>query len=160
GGDDSGSGDTDASTGGDDASTGGGGDAVPTNAAELLPFLEADEYRDFPAESAVHAQTNGSPHGMVRVFINQALDDSLSAGNEAHPVGAASVKELYDGDGATLIGWAVMVKTAEDSAGGQGWYWYEILNGQVIADDLGDTTCIGCHNAGGSDLFRTNYPLQ
>ena len=37
------------------------------------------------------------------------------------------VVEMYDEDG-RLLGWAVMVKTGEDSAQGGGWYWYEITS--------------------------------
>ncbi|WP_146662519.1 hypothetical protein [Enhygromyxa salina] len=150
-------------TTGDTTDTTGDGDgdgdaAVPSNAAELLPFLEAESYAGFAAESAVHAATGASPHGDVRVFINATLDGSLADGNAAHPVGSAAIKELYMND--ARVGWAVMVKTQADSDGGNGWYWYEIMNDSVIADGNGDMTCTGCHAGTGNDFFSTVYPLQ
>lgn len=156
-GDETGDGDGDGDDGGDGD---GDGDEVPANAAELLPWLEAGEYLDFPAESQIHGQTGASPHGDVRVFINETLDASLAADNESHPEGSAAIKEIYGSDGSTLAGWAVSVKTQADSAGGEGWYWYEILNGSVLADGNADPTCNGCHMNTGVDFFSSIYPLQ
>ena len=153
--------DTDSGDGDGDPGDGDGDPAgdVPTNSAELLPWLEAESYVGFSAESAAHAATGSSPHGTVRVFINSSLDASLSAGDPAHPVGAAAVKELFDGEN-NRIGWAVSVKIQADSDGGNGWYWYEIVNDNVVADANGDGTCIGCHASTGVDFFTTVYPLQ
>jgi len=128
---------------------------VPTNSAELLPWLEANSYSSWTAESDVHASTG--PHGEVRTYINANLETSLMGGGD-HSEGAASVKELYSGG--TLIGWAVMVKIQADSDGGNGWYWYEKLNDDVIADGNGDGTCTGCHSSGSADFFKTVYPLE
>ncbi len=140
-------------------STGCGAPAeIPTNGDELLTWLEDGMYLDWPAESGVHDATNGSPHGRVRVFINGLLDDSLANAQPAHPMGAAAVKELYDG-GDNFIGWAVEVKTDADSMGGDGWYWYEIINDSVIVDGNGQGLCTGCHS-NGVDFFTTTYPLQ
>ena len=47
----------------------------------------------------------------------------IAASNAEHPLHAAVVKELY-GSGATVVGWAVAVKTKAASDGGNGWYWY------------------------------------
>ena len=156
-------------SGGDDGSAGPDsallpvGD-VPNDPSRLFTFLSAGDYTGFAAESAVHSPTLGSPHSSVRVFVNSLLDESLKAGNSSHPVGSASVKELYASDGTTLRGWAVMVKTQEDSDNGRGWYWYEIFsttdgsNPAVSANGSG--SCTGCHASGGSDFFRSNYPLE
>lgn len=145
---------------GDGGVTSPSGSDVPSNAAALLAFLQAESYAQFAAESAVHAATNGSPHNDVRVFINDTLSQSLAGGQTSHPVGSAAIKELYDTDQTTRIGWAVSVKTQADSAGGQGWYWYEIINGSVVADAKGLALCTGCHQSTGQDFFSSNYPLQ
>lgn len=129
----------------------------PTDSAELLPWLEAGEYLGWAAESAVHQSTG--PHGMVRTFFNQTLVDSYEDGLAAHPQGSATVKELYTAGGQPN-GWAVMVKVQPDSAGGDGWYWYELLGETVFADGTGVGLCTGCHSGGGVDYVLTPWPLQ
>lgn len=146
----------DANTTGFDSST----FEVPPEGTALLSFLQGNSYAQFPAESAVRAPTVPSPHGRVRVFLNTTLDQSLNANNAAHPVGSAAVKELYDATGTTRTGWAVSVKTQADSNGGQGWYWYEIINNRVIADGNGLPGCANCHQSSGQDFVSTLYPLQ
>ncbi|MCB9751316.1 MAG: hypothetical protein H6713_15170 [Myxococcales bacterium] len=138
--------------------TGCGAVSVPTNGDELLPWLEGGNYLDWSAESGIHDATLNSPHGRVRVFINDALDGSLANADPAHPQGAAAVKELYDG-GDNMIGWAVTVKTDADSMLGEGWYWFETISGNEVADGNGVALCTSCH-AGGNDYFTTVYPLQ
>jgi hypothetical protein len=132
---------------------------VPPAAADLFPYLQSGEYRQFAHESGVHP-SNG-PHGNVRTYVNPILEESLKAGNEVHPVNAAAVKELYTAGG-TLIGWAVSVKTAEESDEGRGWYWYEVFSttqNRPIANGKGVALCTGCH-AGGRDFVTVPYPLQ
>ncbi len=77
-------------------------------------------------------------------------------------MGAGIVKEMYDAD-RNLQGWAVMVKTAADSAGGKGWFWYEVTSttdgSNPVAVGNGVPLCFGCHTAG-SDYVLTEYPLQ
>jgi hypothetical protein len=144
---------TDASTTGDEPAL------PPTDSAEQLEqWLAAGAYDSWPAESQIHA--SAGPHGgNVRTFVNAALAQSLADGDAMHPQGAASVKELY-GDGTDeIVGYAVMVKLAPESANGDGWYWYERLDTTVYADGTGVKLCTGCHG-GGSDYVLTPYPLQ
>jgi hypothetical protein len=88
------------------------------------------------------------------------MDASLKAGSDTHPQGSSIVKEFYDDTGA-LSGWAVSVKTQDDSQEGQGWYWYEILNTTDGSDpfvaDQGVALCWGCHTTG-RDFVLSNYP--
>jgi hypothetical protein len=69
---------------------------------------------------------------------------------------------MFDGDG-DLQGWAVMVKTSEDSANGKGWFWYEVTSTTSGADPVaignGVQLCQGCHFIG-KDFVLTTYPLQ
>ncbi|MCX4244561.1 hypothetical protein [Paraliomyxa miuraensis] len=150
---------------GDDGSTSeataadesGGGVDVPTGQAALSPWLMAENYAGWAAESAVHAATGTSPHGMVRTFFDDVLVASFEAGNTEHTVGSASVKELYDAGG-TRVGWAVMVKTAAGTDASN-WYWYLESNGSASTDANGAGLCEGCH-APGVDRVLTPYPLQ
>jgi hypothetical protein len=140
---------------------GGTSAAVPTSGDDLFPYLQSGKYLGLPSESAIHTSTG--PHGgKVRTFVNPSLLASLEAGNAEHPVDAAAVKELW-GAGASLGGWAVMVKTEADSAGGDGWYWYEVYSAtdpsSPVADGNGIGLCANCH-AGGKDFFLSPFPLQ
>jgi hypothetical protein len=129
----------------------------PAHSAELRPWLEAGEYLDWQVESGVHPSTG--PHfGGVRTFVNDVLYDSLATGASSHPEGSAAIKELY-GSGDTVRGWSVEIKLQADSAGGDGWYWYEGYQDSVYADGTGDGGCTGCHG-GGSDYVLTPFPLQ
>jgi hypothetical protein len=161
GGDGDGDGDgdptTDTGDGDGDPTTDTGEDELPpTEAAQLEAWLEAGGYLGWTAESAVHESTG--PHfGGVRTFMNAALLGSLESGT-GHPAGAATVKELY-GDGDTVRGWSVMVKLQADSAGGDGWYWYERYDASVYANGTGEGLCTGCH-VDGNDYVLSPYPLQ
>lgn len=140
------------------------GDRVPTESGALFNYLKNGDYKEFQAESMVHAPMNGSPHNMVRTYLNDTLIDSFAEGKSEHPVGSATIKELYQSDGATLNGWAVSVKTgASDS--GDGWYWYEVLSttdgSSPIVSSNGASLCTGCHasDVSGADYVRIEYPL-
>ncbi len=134
---------------------------IPSSSGAMFTYLACNGYQGFAAkESSVHA--SNTAHGSrVRVFINTALDQSLSASAAVHPMGAASVKELYESDGTTLRGWAAMVKV-EDGNDGSNWYWYEnaSTDSNSPIEGKGNRTCTGCHFEGGRDYFRTTYPLQ
>lgn len=145
------------STTGDESSGGTVDQLPPTHGDELLPWLESGEYLGWTGESAMHP--SAGPHfAGVWTYVNDALLGSLEAGEPPHPMGAAAVKELYDGAGVRQ-GWAVMVKVQADSAGGDGWYWYETFDGDVFADGTGAGICTGCHS-GGTDYVLTPFPLQ
>ena len=122
----------------------------------LVPWLAAESYADWAVESQPHP--SAGPHASaVRTYFNDVLADSAAAGGTEHPIGAASVKELFDADG-ERSGWAVMVKL-ELGRGGDGWYWYEGVGAAVYADDTGVALCTGCHSIG-IDSVRTGWPLQ
>lgn len=141
-----------------DSTDSGGPTATPppTEAGALVPWLQAGMYLDWAAESGVHP--SAGPHfGGVRTFVDAALFGSLQAGDPEHPVGAAAVKELY-GDGDQIRGWAVLVKVAL-GAGGDGWYWFEVYDDDVLAEGTGLAGCTGCHGSG-NDFVRSPFPLQ
>lgn len=169
-----GSGGATASTGGATTGSGGstqsaggagGGDAnalPPVEKNTLFAWLKEGHYLDWKAESGPHP--SAGPHGgEVRTYFNSTLDSSFAAGNSQHPKDSAVVKELY-GNGPTITGWAVMRKTSEDTAAGQGWYWYEVLSAESgqspVAAGNGVSLCVNCHKTGSVDMVLTPYPLQ
>jgi hypothetical protein len=152
-----GSGATSSSSGG----VGGGGTGTaelpPLGGAALLTWLEAKTYTKWKSESKPHASTG--PHGSkVLSFVNAALFDSLPKMGE-NAKGSAAVKELFNTSD-MLIGWAVAIKTADSSDAGKNWYWYEIINKAVVADEAGKALCVNCHSTGAKDYFKSPVPLQ
>jgi hypothetical protein len=130
--------------------------AIPANEDDLRAFLQAKSYEDFAAGEFVK---DAKGHGPARTFFNPLLLASLQAKNQEHPVGAGSVKELYD-DKDALMGWTVSVKTDLDM-GGDGWYWFEVVsldpNESPVAAKNGAGPCVRCHN-GGTDLVLAVPP--
>ncbi len=139
------------------------GDVVPTGKDALFDYLKCQRYAHFDKESAPHASTG--PHSTsVRTYINGALFASLDANAGEHPKGAAAVKVFLESDGTTPKGWAVMVKTSSSSAGGQGWYWYEIFSAtdgsSPAAQSNGASVCTSCHQGSARDFYLSPHPLQ
>lgn len=128
---------------------------LPSNSAELLPFLETGMYRDWQSEADFHVSSG--PHGgQVRVYYSPKAAESLSAKRSAFPRGAATVKEATT-DG-VLSGWSVWVKVQNTSDEGNGFYWYEVVKqspqNRVYADAIGSPVCTDCHSAG-KDYLRS-----
>ncbi len=156
---------------GSSESGGSGGDAQtpPQGADAVEAWLKAGDYKSWKCESAVHESRAPSPHGYNRICSNELIATNAT-GTGAWPKGAAGVKELYaSATDTTPVGYAVYLKTADDSAGGAAWYWYERVpldsmaphdaNG-VVADGLGSSgpakdICVGCHAAAGADAVHT-----
>jgi hypothetical protein len=152
--------DSESGSAGDDADDEATGDPSvdqipPTGRDALVPWLEGESYADWAAESAPHPSAGPHP-STVRTYFNDGLAQSAAAGHAEHPIGAATVKELFDGDG-ERSGWAVMVKL-EEGQGGDGWYWYEGVGSAVYADGTGVGLCVGCH-VDGVDHVLTRWPL-
>jgi hypothetical protein len=107
------------------------------------------------------ASSTSSPHGRVRVYMNQTLLDSRAAGDggigaaSLHPVGCMAIKEMYD-ESDTLVGAAVIWK---DREGGYatGWTfhcWGPAGRCHVDSEDFtkdtpfhtqDDLNCSACH---------------
>ena len=141
---------------------------IPVDKAELFKFLTDGKYKEFAAkESKMHPSVG--PHSIqgkfglpVRSYLNAAMSDSLQAGNKSHPAGAGIVKEMFSKAG-KLEGWAVSVKTQDDSDNGKGWFWYEVTSTTdseaLVANGNGVPLCFGCHS-GGKDFVLTGFPLK
>ena len=141
---------------------------VPTDTDDLFAYLVGREYESFAnRESGLHPSRG--PHvkfgNPVRVFMSDDMVASLEAGNASHPAGSSIVKELYLPDGATLEGWAVMVKTQDETDDGNGWFWYEVVSTtdptRLGGGEAGNGVrlCTGCHVTG-RDYVLTTFPLE
>jgi hypothetical protein len=135
-------------------------------------WLAEGHYLDWACEPAIHASRDPSPHGFNRICSNTVLAAAVS-GSADWPKGSAGVKELFaSASDTTPIGYAIYLKTADDSANGDNWYWYERVpldseaphdaNG-VVADGMGSSgpakeICVGCHAGAGTDAFHTPTP--
>lgn len=137
--------------------------------AAIEQWITDGSYKGWACEPAVHEARSPSPHGFNRICSNDLIAGA-AMGTTAWPRGAAAVKELYaDAAATTPIGYAVYLKTDDDSAGGANWYWYERVplnagiptdaNG-VVADGKGGSgaardICVSCHVAAGADAAHT-----
>jgi hypothetical protein len=137
----------------------------PQGAAALEQWLDNGAYKTWHCEPAVHENRAPSPHGYNRICSNDLIGSHVD-GDAAWPKGAAAVKELYGAiDAKEPGGYAVYLKTADDSAGGAHWYWYERVPASAavrgaVADGMGDDgpakdICVACHVAAGSDAAHT-----
>jgi len=139
---------------------------------DIEKWLSDASYKTWTCEPAVHAARDPSPHGFNRICSNDVIT-AAATGTGPWPKGASAVKEIYSSLTATApVGFAVYLKTAEDSASGANWYWYERVpansdaphdaNG-VVADGKGGggtalSICVNCHIASGSDTAHTPSP--
>ncbi len=120
----------------------GNADTPPTtNPAAIDAWLAAGSYKTgtWKCEAEPHAGRAPSPHGQNRVCSNAKLS---AHGAGEFPIGSANVKEIYTG--ANITGLAIALKTA--AGAGEAWFWYERLNGSVVANGLGVPGCAGCHS--------------
>ena len=137
------------------------GPPAPTKPADLQAWLVAGHYKAWHHESKRHE--SAGPHPVeVQTYVSPSLHATLATGGP-HAVGAAAVKELYNGDG-KHTGWAVSVKVDADSKEGRGWYWYEVFatteKAKPAYDGKGKQLCRDCHTEGGIDQVLIPFPLQ
>jgi hypothetical protein len=111
----------------------------PRGSADLDTWLTAGKYLTWRCEPAAHAGRSPSPHGASRICNNDALSASTTG---PFPVGAAAVKEIFNGT--QMSGYAVARKLTAGTTG-DGWYWYEDNNGHLFANAIGVSGCTGCH---------------
>jgi hypothetical protein len=134
----------------------------------MREWLAEGHYKQWACEAGSHDATIGvSPHGKQRICANDVL---AGHGDGEYPVDAAAVKELYDADGANIIGYAVYRHVKAGTDGGS-WYWYEEVPDDhpaphdadgIVADGLGDagpamSVCVTCHQAAGSDADHPGH---
>lgn len=127
-----------------------GDDQTPaTGSPEAVrAWLDKKLYTKWACEPAAHPRRPGSGHSANRICSNAALS---AHGAGEFPVGAASVKELYDSSGSPS-GYAMALKQGPGS--GEAWYWYERIGESVVENGRGDSgsaksICVSCHAGAG-----------
>jgi hypothetical protein len=123
----------------------------PQGQAALEPWLATGFYKQWTCERSISDKRLNGAHGRHRVCSNGLLVGSLDG---PYPVGAASVKELYDPSDRPN-GYAVGVKVAA-GLGEATWYWYErtgtSATSRPVADAIGAAICAKeCHAAAPRD---------
>ena len=122
----------------------------PQGHAPIKAWLAEGHYKDWACEDTPHPARPPGAHGTNRICSNAALSASTTG---AYPVGAASVKELWQ-NGA-ITGFAVGLKIAEGNAAGS-WYWYEAFGDSVVADGANKGICVNCHAGAPRDYVFTH----
>lgn len=121
-----------------------------TSAKDLEDWLATGAYKAWACEKDAHPARPGSAHAANRICSNDSLSNSASG---EYPVGAASVKELFNGAGA-LIGYAVGVRL-KTGATDDAWFWYERVGGSVYGPGAGVAICANCHKNAPRDYIYT-----
>jgi 6-phosphogluconolactonase (cycloisomerase 2 family) len=135
---------------------------IPLEERALFTYLQSGEYKSWKnKESSIHK--SDGPHENVRAFINDTLANSLKQGSKEHPAGSVIVKEQYNAKGESL-GWAVMIKTSDQTDSGKGWFWYEVLSDKDISQKAamgnGVPGCVGCHAPSPKDMVLIPFPFK
>ena len=132
---------------------------------QIEPWFRAGFYQQWHCEPDVHEGRSPVPPGKTRICSNELLS---AAGAGDYPVGAASLRELYDAAGANVVGFSVQRKVAAGNSAAA-WYWYDRVpldSGLahdprgVAVDGTGDTvavqeTCTACHLQAGAGWSRS-----
>jgi hypothetical protein len=116
----------------------------PRGMASIERWLDAGHHRSWRCEVIARPAMPGSPHASARVCSNAALS---AATGSALPVGAVSVKEMYD-PSAKLLGHAISRKMGDGD-----WYWYEFHSSRLFVDGHNTGSCPDCH--GGAPAENT-----
>lgn len=144
-----------------DAGTAPADGGVDTSNEGLTQFVADGGYlgQGWRAEPTVHPD-RGGPHGMVRIYFNEVLFQSLKAGNTLHPRGSMVLKETYSADGQTLRGHMIDLKDVDASGNDQWVWWYRPSSTSGTAPTYFRGTnnyCASCH-AAGVDFVRAAAP--
>jgi hypothetical protein len=128
------------------------------DAAAVQAWLDQRFYETWEAEPFAHI-SKGPHFGYVRTYVNDAAFEGLTSGAASLPRGAVAVKVVYGVSLAEVQGYALSYKIAEESAQGDGWYWFERFDGNEIMSARGASTfCAECHvEAPNVDLIKTVF---
>jgi hypothetical protein len=135
-------------------------DTPPQGQKALEAWLASGYYRagGWRCETAISPPRLNGAHGRHRICTNATL---LGSAGPIHPVGAASVKELFDGNDAPN-GFAVGIKVAPGLSD-LTWYWYERTGtsptSRPVADGVSAQVCgPSCHAAAPVDNVYIRAP--
>jgi hypothetical protein len=130
----------------------------PQGQAALEAWLKTGLYKAWTCEVGIHDKRLNGAHGRHRICSNRLLMESLDG---PYPVGAASVKEMYEADDRPN-GFAVGVKVTTGLAE-TSWYWYERTGtsptSRPVAEGVGAKLCgPDCHGAAPRDHVFIRAP--
>ena len=123
----------------------------PRGSEDAVTWIEAGHYLTWACEAEPHPPRGSSPHHRNRICSNTAL--ATSTGTGAYPVGAAAVKEIFDASG-SIAQYALYRKVLAGD-GGDTWYWFEGIRGDVPFNGEGESTCTDCHSSAPRDFVFT-----
>jgi hypothetical protein len=140
-----------------DAAPGSSAQVPPMGQAALEAWLASGAYKQWRCENQIFPMRLNGAHGHHRICSN----DLVYQEGTSYPVGAASVKELFDMMDRPY-GYAVGVKVAAGS-GASSWYWYErvgrLATLSPVADGIGVAACGPmCHAAAPRDNVFLKAP--
>lgn len=130
-------------------------DVPPRGEGDIDDWIAAGHYLAWRCEPMPVDVRFGSPHRPQTRTCNNVKLAPTGTGELA--IDAASVKEMYD-DAGGIKGFGVSRKVTV--GGADGWYWYEKINGNVLADDMGPPagSCSGCHQDAMRDFTYVIVP--
>lgn len=133
-------------------------DDIPgTSLEEIQQFVDDKGFADWTNEPEPRdpIPESGSPHKKVRTYFGPRLEISLNDFRGEHPVGSASVKEVYSDDGSTVTDYFVYVRHKQGPpADSYTWFRQE---GQLYYE--GESFCAECHRVTQGNLDGTVTPL-
>ena len=129
----------------------------PMGRAALEPWLAAGHHRRWRCETNISPPRLNGAHGRHLVCSNALIMQEAAT----FPVGAASVKELFD-DANRPNGYAVGIKIAAGE-GDATWYWYERIGRLATLSPVADGIAVRecgpmCHRAAPRDNVFVRAP--
>jgi hypothetical protein len=131
----------------------------PRGRAALEAWLAEGHFQAWSCEPSISPPRLTGSHGRNRICSNDALRTADATGG-AYPVGAASVKLLFNPDGSDN-GFAVGIKI-DAGDGPQTWYWYERHTNDpaqpALAEGVAVPDCAVCHGMAPHDFVFFRAP--
>jgi hypothetical protein len=146
-----------AEVGGDEDTSVATPQRPPRGQEAMEAWLATGFFRAWRCEPEISPPRLTGNHGRHRICSNDLLHAS---GTGTYPVGAASVKELFDAADRPN-GFAVGLKV-EPGAGPQTWYWYErrgtVATARPLAQGIAVPDCAVCHGLAPRDNVYFQAP--
>lgn len=133
----------------------------PRGQVALEAWLARGHHQTWRCEQGIFPVRLNGAHGRHRICSNALVMQTDVMAGGVYPVGAASVKELFDSMDRPA-GYAVGIKIAP-GPGNATWYWYERIGRLAtlspVADGVGVATCGSqCHVAAPQDNVFIRAP--
>lgn len=134
------------------------GEVEDTSASGIAAFLSDASYLEWSAKQPEPITSVAAHSSKTQTYFNDVAAAAARAGETPLPRGSVIVKDIFQTDGVTLRGKALMAKV-EDGSGGDTWVWFEgfLPTYEDPYYGKGLSTCTGCH-ASGDDFVRTEVP--